>query len=32
MEIDFDNEDPNDKKLFNDQPSESNLKENENEN
>ena len=32
MEIDFDNEDPNDKKLFNDQPSESKLKENENEN
>ena len=32
MEIDFDNEDPNDKKLFNDQPSESNLKEKEKEN
>ena len=32
MEIEFDNEDPKDKELFNEKPSEGKLKENENEN
>jgi hypothetical protein len=32
MEIEFDNEDPKDKELFNDQPSKDNLKDNDDEN